>query len=211
MRFQTDLRAKPNEDELIRKALQGDSDALETLFARNNRALYQTALRLLGNPQDAEDALQESLLAAYRNLRRFEGRSQFSTWLIRIVINTALMRRRSLRARPAVSLDGPPEDELPLAERFADLGPNPEQAYARKELNEILEENLEDLPPLLRSAFLLRELQGLSTREAARTLGVTENALKARLWRARQELAARVGGRLRRDNPDSEDSAAMAV
>src|SRR3989475_3304608 len=83
----------PQDDEsLIRGALRGDPDALETLFARNNTALYQTALRLLGNPEDAKDALQEGLLSAYRNLRRFEGRSQFSTWLMRIVINAALMR-----------------------------------------------------------------------------------------------------------------------
>jgi len=127
----------PNDDQLIRRGLRGDPDALEVLFARHNRALYQTALRVLGNPEDAQDALQEGLLAAYRNLRRFEGRSQFSTWLTRIVINAALMRRRSLRARPAVSLDEPPrEDELPLAERFADAGPDPEQVYRGKELTE---------------------------------------------------------------------------
>src|SRR6266852_4708743 len=93
---QAKLAAVPvPDDQLIARARRGDQEALETLFARNNRALYQTALRLLGNPEDAEDALQEGLLAAYRNLRRFEGRSQFSTWLTRIVINAALMRRRS--------------------------------------------------------------------------------------------------------------------
>jgi len=85
--------------------LKGDARALDALFARNTRALYQTALRVLGNPEDAEEALQEGLLSAYRNLPRFERRSQFSTWLTRIVINAALMRRRSKRSRPAVSLD----------------------------------------------------------------------------------------------------------
>src|SRR5712692_3137238 len=200
MHLQTDLQAKQNEDQLIRRALRGDQEALETLFARNNRALYQTALRLLGNSEDAEDALQEGLLAAYRNLRRFEGRSQFSTWLTRIVINAALMRRRSQRARPAVSLDdGPREDELPLAERFADTGLNPEEMYAGKELTEFVEEDLGELSPLLRSAFVLHEVEGLSTEEAARQLGVNQNTLKARLWRARQQLAARLGRRLRPD------------
>src|SRR5712691_604726 len=200
----------PQDDEsLIRGALGGDPDALETLFARNNTALYQTALRLLGNPEDAQDALQDGLLAAYRNLRRFEGRSQFSTWLTRIVINAALMRRRSQRARPAVSLDEPPrEDELPLAERFADAGPDPEQAYRGKELTELLEEDLAGLSPLLRSAYLLREVEGLSTGEAARELGVTQNTLKARLWRARQQLASRLGRRLRRDDSATASSAA---
>lgn len=182
-----------NEEELIRKAARGDADALELLFARHNRALYQTALRVLGNPEDAEDALQEGLLAAFRNLRRFEGRSQFSTWLTRIVINAALMRLRSQRARPAVSLDDDSrEGELPLAERFADAGPSPEQAVEQRELRELLDENLDELSPLLRSAFVLREVEGLSTGEAARALGVTENTLKARLWRARQQLTDRL-------------------
>ncbi len=199
----------PNDDQLIRRGLRGDPDALEALFARHNRALYQTALRVLGNPEDAQDALQEGLLAAYRNLRRFEGRSQFSTWLTRIVINAALMRRRSQRARPAVSLDEPPrEDELPLAERFADAGPDPEQAYRGKELTELLEEDLAGLSPLLRSAYLLREVEGLTTGEAARELGVTQNTLKARLWRARQQLASRLGRRLRRDDSATASSAA---
>ncbi len=209
MSFQSDAQVERNEEQLIRRGLRGDPDALERLFARHNRALYQTALRLLGNPEDAEDALQEGLLSAYRNLRRFEGRSQFSTWLTRIVINAALMRRRSQRARPAVSLDEEPrEDERPLVERFADNGPTPEQVYEHKELYELLEENLEDLSPPLRSAFLLREVEGLSTEEAAKELGVSENTLKARLWRARQRLAAGLGRHLRRDTADSEESVA---
>src|ERR1700691_5445246 len=91
------------EDHLIERGLNGDARALDSLFARNSRALYQTSLRVLGNPEDAEEALQEGLLSAYRNLPRFERRSQFSTWLTRIVINAALMRRRSKRPRPAVS------------------------------------------------------------------------------------------------------------
>ncbi len=197
---------------LIRNALRGDQDALDALFARNNQSLYQTALRLLGNPQDAEDALQDGLLSAYRNLRRFEGRSQFSTWLTRIVINAALMRRRSLRARPADSLDEPPrEDELPLAERVADARPSPEAIYAGRELNEMIQADLGELSPLLRSAFLLREVEGLSTGEAAEKLGVTENTLKARLWRARQQLAGRLGRRLRREPAGAIESAASAA
>ncbi len=86
------------------------------LFRRYQRQLFQTALRVLGNAEDAEDALQDGLLSAHRNLKRFEGRSQFSTWLTRIVINAALMKRRSAKARPAVSLDETQhEDELPAA------------------------------------------------------------------------------------------------
>jgi RNA polymerase sigma-70 factor (ECF subfamily) len=199
-----------NEAVLLRHAMAGDQSALEMLFARNNRALYQTALRLLGNPEDAEDALQEGMLAAYRNLRHFEGRSQFSTWLTRIVINAALMRRRSAKARPAVSLDDTPrEDELPASERFADDGPDPEQVFASTELREIISENLEELSPLLRTAFVLREVQGYSTGEAAKKLGVTENTLKARLWRARHQLAERLGRRLRRIQDDMRGANGM--
>src|SRR5580698_7268029 len=183
-----------SEEQLIDRGLKGDARALDTLFARNTRALYQTALRVLGNPEDAEEALQEGLLSAYRNLRRFEGRSQFSTWLTRIVINAALMRRRSKRARPAVSLDDCASDgELPLAERFADESPNPEQLYAGTELGDRVSKKLAEISPLLRTAFWLREIEGLSAEEAAQVLGVSRNTLKARLWRARQELAARLG------------------
>jgi len=182
---------------LLREAIAGDQGALEILFAQHSRALFQTALRLLGNAEDAEDALQEAMLAAYRNLPRFEGRSQFSTWMTRIVINAALMRRRSKRAHPALSLDDSSEEKTPIAERFADGRPSPEQLYAGTELSERVKENLQTLSPVLRNAFELRELEGLSADEAARALGVSRNTLKARLWRARQQLADRLGDVLR--------------
>jgi RNA polymerase sigma-70 factor, ECF subfamily len=200
---------------LLRRAMAGDQTALEMLFARNNRALYQTALRLLGNPEDAEDALQEGMLAAYRNLRHFEGRSQFSTWLTRIVINAALMRRRSRRTHMTVSLDeSDREEQVPAVERFPDDGPSPEEIYAGYELSERLRENLEGLSPVLRRAFELRAIAGLTADEAAKALGVSRNTLKARLWRARHQLAARLSGFLsggaqgsRRTNPLANDLA----
>ena len=80
-----------SEDKLIRAGQKGDAQAVETLFRRYQRPLFQTALRVLGNTEDAEDALQDGLLSAYRNMKRFEGRSQFSTWLTRIVINACLL------------------------------------------------------------------------------------------------------------------------
>jgi RNA polymerase sigma-70 factor (ECF subfamily) len=194
-KFTIDLNLhEQTEDQLIERGLAGDARALDVLFSRNTRTLYQTALRVLGNPEDAEEALQEGLLSAYRNLPRFERRSQFSTWLTRIVINAALMRRRSKRARPAVSLDDcASEGEMPLAERFADESPNPEQIYAGTELGDRVSKKLAEISPLLRTAFWLREIEGLSAEEAAHVLGVSRNTLKARLWRARQELAARLG------------------
>jgi RNA polymerase sigma-70 factor, ECF subfamily len=179
------------EGELIRKGLRGNQDALDQLFSRYSRALYPTALKLMGNPEDAEDALQDGLLSAFRNLRRFEGRSQFSTWLTRIVINAALMRLRSKRAHPAASIDAEPNgeaDEPVPAERIADFGPGPEELYAQKEVREIFERHLEELSAPLRSAFVLRDVQGLSTEEAAQTLGVPEGTLKSQLHRARLQL-----------------------
>jgi len=195
-----EIMQAPEEKGLIKLAMRGDASAFESLYSRHKRALFQTALRVLGNVEDAEDALQEGLLAAYRNLKRFEGRSQFSTWLTRIVINASLMRRRSMRSRPAVSLENFSEEEntIPAEERFATGDPSPEEIYEQRELSNLIKVNLAELSPVLRDAFVLRESQGLTTSEAARALGVSENTLKARLWRARQQLAERLAPLLRR-------------
>src|SRR5260221_13975293 len=108
MATQAAVALQPNEEKLIRAGQRGDEKAVETLFLPYQRPLFQTALRVLGNTEDAEDALQDGLLSADRNLRRFEGRSQFSAWLTRIVINAALMRRRSAKGGPASSLGQSP-------------------------------------------------------------------------------------------------------
>jgi len=182
-----------DEQGLIRLGLKGNQAALEALFARHSGALYQSALKLLGNPEDAEDALQEGMLSAFKNLRRFEGRSKFSSWLTRIVINAALMRLRSQRAHQTVSADQPlGEAELTLAEQLADPAPDPERLYARQELRRLLDRNLTELSPEMRTAVLLRDIEGLSTQEAAEALGVPENTLKSRLHRARLQLAEQI-------------------
>jgi RNA polymerase sigma-70 factor, ECF subfamily len=184
---------------LIEKAQAGNQDALEALFSNLSPALYQTALRLVGTPEEAEDVLQEGMLSAYRNLRRFEGRSQFSTWLTRIVINAALMRLRSRRSRPAVSLDErlAEDDEMTFADQFPDSAPSPEQIVARRELEDLLRRNLQTLSPVLRSAFILREMEGFSTEEAADELGISQGTLKARLHRAKRQLSRLIGRALR--------------
>jgi len=187
------------QQKLIEKAQAGNQEALEKLFSNQSPALYQTALRLVGTPEEAEDVLQEGMLSAYRNLRRFEGRSQFSTWLTRIVINAALMRLRSRRSRPAVSLDErlAEDDEMTFADQFPDSSPNPEQIVARRELEDLLRRNLETLSPVLRSAFILREMEGFSTEEAAEELGISQGTLKARLHRAKRQLSRLIGRALR--------------
>jgi RNA polymerase sigma-70 factor, ECF subfamily len=178
------------EQRLIRAGQRGDATALEVLFARYRHRLFYTALRVLRNSEDAEDALQDGMLCAYRHLDRFEGRSQFFTWLTRIVINAALMRRRKASSRPSVSLDETPRDcELPASERVMYRGPSPEQMLQVSEINKMIRQ----LSPILRTAFVLRHVQGYSNGEAANTLGVTQNTLKSRGWRARRQLVQLLG------------------
>ena len=183
---------------LIERARRGDPAALETLFARHSPALYRTALRVLGNEADAEDAVQEGLLSAFRNLQRFEGRSQFSSWLTRIVINAALMRLRRYRAHPTVSIDDQqPENDLHLADLLEHPGAGPDEVYAGGQLRRILAGTVEELTPALRKAFLLRYANGLSNEEAARRLGISVLALKTRVHRARTVLAEKMRNVLR--------------
>ena len=183
-----------NEPVLILSGRRGDERATEALFRHYHGLLFQTAFRILRNKQDAEDSLQDALLSAHRNLKSFEGRSQFSTWLTRIVINAALMKRRSIKARPSLSVDDIlHEDGLSGLGRFADPAPDPEQIYLGAEICEMINKNIEQLSPRLRIAFQLRHVVGYSTGQAAKKLGVAENALKARVWRARHQLAERLG------------------
>lgn len=186
------------ESELVHRSMQGDVEAVETLFSRYTRALYPAALKVLGNPEDAEDALQDGLLAAFRNLRRFEGRSQFSTWLTRIVINASLMRLRSRKSRPMTSLDDSPagQAKLTIGDLLADPGPGPEEAFSQQELGEIFAEGLDAIPERFRSAVLLRDVEEFSTGEAAKALNISEGTLKSRLHRARSSLAGVVRRRL---------------
>jgi RNA polymerase sigma-70 factor (ECF subfamily) len=205
--------AKDPQEALIQKARAGNQDALEALFSNLSPALYQTALRLVGTPEEAEDVLQEGMLSAFRNLRRFEGRSQFSTWLTRIVINAALMRLRSRRSRPAVSLDErlAEDDEMTFADQFPDTAPSPEQIVARRELEDLLRRNLQTLSPVLRSAFILREMEGFSTEEAAEELGISQGTLKARLHRAKRQLSRLIGRALRPGQRQERGESSMGL
>jgi len=193
MATQVALSAQVNEESLIQAGQRGDAQALDTLFHRHQRTLFRSALGIMGNPHDAEDALQDGLLSAFRNLKSFRGRSQFSTWLTRVVINAALMRRRGQAVRPSSAAAEPiSKDEIPLTERLVSKGLNPEQLCGRLEIREILMDHLDELAPDLRTAFVLRKVGEYSTSETAKMLRVSEEALKGRLWRARRELAKRV-------------------
>jgi RNA polymerase sigma-70 factor (ECF subfamily) len=182
-----------SEESLIEAGQHGDAQALNTLFHRHQRTLFHSALGIMRNPQDAEDALQDGLLSAFRNLKSFEGRSQFSTWLTRVVTNAALMRRRGQAVRPSASAAEPfSKDEIPIAERLVSKGLNPEQLFWRMEIQEIIRDYIDELAPVLRTAFVLRKVREYSTSETAKMLRVSEETLKGRLWRARRELAKRV-------------------
>jgi RNA polymerase sigma-70 factor (ECF subfamily) len=184
-----------DEDRLVRAGRGGDHQAVETLFRKYRRRLFQTAMRVLGNAADAEDALQDAMLSAYRALADFEGRSQFSSWLTRIVINSALMRKRTQKGRATQSLDAAvgESDDQPLSAFLVHQGRNPEQEAARSEMRRLISKNVNELSPALRAAFLLCEVQGYTAKEAARMLGVTCTAMKARKWIARQKLAVALG------------------
>jgi RNA polymerase sigma-70 factor, ECF subfamily len=151
---------------------------------------YRKAYRHLGNAADAEDAVQDALLAAYKHLDQFRGQSQMSTWLTTIVINCARMHLRKRPRQPHLSLDERfgEEQEYSLSDRLAHSGPSPEEECRNSELNSCLAKFTAQLSPPLRKAFQLRELDGLSTSEAARILGVPDGTVKARVSRARAKL-----------------------
>ena len=188
MELQTNGEASQQVDPLLPQAINNDAEALGQVFSRYRRQLYNQALRVLGNTEDAEDALQEGLLSALRNLRSFKGHSKFSTWLTRIVINAALMRRR-VRPELLTSIDRPPDPgEEPWLNRVRDPGPNPEELFGQQERLQTLEQSLQALPPGYRQAVWLCDVQGASSREAAEALGLPLGTLKSRLHRARVQL-----------------------
>jgi RNA polymerase sigma-70 factor, ECF subfamily len=177
---------------LVRQAVRGDAEAQGALFARYRSRLYRLALRLLHSREDAEDAVQDALLSAYRNIGTFEGRSLFSTWLTRIVVNAALVKMRRQRSRPELFLqDASPEEQVSMDAKCVDSRPDPEQAYSSIETRRLVEDAVEDLSPSIRWAFQLRELQDLSNAEAAEIAGVELGAFKSRISRARSQLAER--------------------
>ncbi len=156
---------------------------------RHSGTIYNLALRLMVNPQEAEDVLQETFISAFKALDRFEGRSQLGTWLYRIAYNAAMMRLRK-RQVLTESLDRPiaTDDGEAMPRQFVDWGRRPDELLLGKELQGVLETALQELSVSLRSVFVLRDIEGLSTAEAAQALGLTETNVKVRLHRARLAL-----------------------
>ncbi|MBS1885701.1 MAG: sigma-70 family RNA polymerase sigma factor [Actinobacteria bacterium] len=182
--LQSDARARGVEERrLLAQAQGGDLGAFEELVRIHAQRLHGVLRGLCANPHDAEEVAQEAFLRAWRAIGRFDGRSQFFTWLYRIGVNEARRRadREGARLR-AVPLGEPPYEEP------ADLSEAPEPRAERRERRLALECAVRALPIEQRAALVLRDIEGLSTREAAEVLGLSEPAFKSRLHRARMSV-----------------------
>jgi RNA polymerase sigma-70 factor (ECF subfamily) len=170
-------------EEVLRK------DALEEMFAASRTRFLAIAYSILRNREDAEDAVQEAFLSAYRHLRSFEGRSALRTWLTRIVLNAALMmqRKRKPSAVRSLSESGASHDDG-WTENIPDSQPDPEMIHAERETLQFIDEKLGKLKPVLRQAFTMTYYDDLSGAEACAMLGVSSGTFKARLFRARRQV-----------------------
>jgi RNA polymerase sigma-70 factor (ECF subfamily) len=169
---------------------EGTAQAWEQALSSRLPLFYRQAYRLLGNAADAEDAVQDALLAAYTHLGQFKGQSQLSTWLMSILVNCARMQLRRRPRYAHVALDEPigESQTLSLSEQLPDQRPNPEDECRKSELSTRLTHFHGQLSPTLRRTFELRAIEGLSIRETARILGVPTGTVKARSARARKRL-----------------------
>jgi len=179
-----------SEQQLEVRVQERATQEMQDVLSRCLPLFYRRAHWHLGNAADAEDAVQDALLSAYKHLDQFKGQAQMSTWLTAIVTNSARMQLRRRLRQVHLSLDDRFEEEEgnPLAERLAHQGPSPEDECQNSELHGRLMQLVSQLSPPLRNAFHLRALDGLTTSEAAHILGVPDGTVKARLARARAKL-----------------------
>jgi RNA polymerase sigma-70 factor, ECF subfamily len=177
---------------------RGDPACLGGFFEAWGDRLYRLALRLTGDPAAAEDVVQDAFLKLMAGADAFEGRSRLATWLYRVAYNASIDRLREGKRMSPVPGEGD-DDALPMPSLFVDFRLSPEAMLKDAETRRALDEAIASLPPSLRAAFLLRDVEGLSTAEAAEALSLTEGNLKVRLHRARlhlrERLSAFVAGR----------------
>jgi RNA polymerase sigma-70 factor, ECF subfamily len=179
--------------ELVALAKAGELFAFEDLVQRYERMVYSLARRMLQNEQDAEDVTQQAFLSALEHLDSFREEASFKTWLLRIATHAALKVIRKRNGLNIVSLEGATEDSkdfdsIPHPEYIADWRQSPEQLVERNETNRLLDEALALLDEKQRLVFLLRDVEGISVKETAGALGLTESNVKVRLLRARLQL-----------------------
>jgi RNA polymerase sigma-70 factor (ECF subfamily) len=187
------------QDPLVARLKAGEADAFEELVRRHGGRMLAVARRFLRDDDAARDAVQDAFLSAFRGIRSFDGNAQISTWLHRIVVNAALMRIRTRQRRPEQSIE-------PLLPTFQEDGHHTDPvvswaesgdvALERQETRALVRAAIADLPESHRVVLMLRDIEDLSTKAAADALGITENAVKLRLHRARQALATCIKQRL---------------
>jgi RNA polymerase sigma-70 factor (ECF subfamily) len=190
------------DSEIIERVRAGDWAVFEVLMRRHNQQIYRAARAVVRDEQEVEDVMQQTYVNAFTHLDQFEERSRFSTWLTRIALNEAYRRRRQIRRRVAMAEDSPnlDGDRGALVGTVASPHPDPEQQAYVQELHRALEDAVDGLPETYRIVFMLREIEGLSTRETGLGLGLGEEAVKTRLHRARamirRAMTAQIGGPL---------------
>lgn len=175
---------------IIESVLQGDVNAFEKLVTKYEKTVYNLALRMTGNAEDAADMTQESFLKAYRSLTSFRGESKFSVWLYRITSNVCLDFLRSKSRRPVLSLTVEDSDGEETELEIPDLSADPEEKLLSSLTREAVQRGLDSLPAQQKEILLLREISGLSYGEISETLGLEISTVKTRIFRARKRLAA---------------------
>jgi RNA polymerase sigma-70 factor, ECF subfamily len=176
---------------LVDRVSAGERRAFEPLVRRHERRVFRVTLAILGNVEDAEEAMQDTFLKAFRHLDQFRRDAQFTTWLTRIAVNAAIEMRKSRKNFvPLSESEGPEEQFLPR--HYEPWKSNPEQLYGKQEIHRIVEEAIQALPEIYRQAFVLRDVEGLSAEDAAEALGLTVPALKSRLLRGRLMMRERL-------------------
>ena len=180
------------DDELVRQSQEGNQAAFSELTRRNYSSSFKLAVSILRDWQEAEDEVQNAYWKAYQHIGQFQRDSKFSTWMTRIVVNQCLMRLRQVRRANFLYLDDTMIGDERGTLELVDHGDSPEKQLGTKELGALLEREIRRIPPLLRSVFLLRDVNELPMPEVAERLGISVAAAKSRLLRARIELRNRL-------------------
>ena len=180
------------DDELVRRVQAGNSEAFEELVRRYERRVYNITYRLLGNEQDASEALQDAFLRAYRFIAKFEFKSSFFTWLYRIATNVSLSKLRKRPRVETISIDGPVNAAGDLPLEIPDEKYTPEKLMRQRELRAAMKAAVDGLPEDYRSVVVLRDLEGLTNEEAGKVLNLSVAAVKSRLHRGRLVLRTKL-------------------
>jgi len=193
--------AGPSDDVLVERARGKDEAAFEELVSRYEDKLYRLAMRFVRNETDAQEILQDAFLSAWRNLPTFEGRAQFGSWMYRVTVNAALMLLRSRNRHPEVAVDDVEPTALneaviesgQMVRSNTDWSQQADEQIQSEELRRHIQTSVDALPEGLRTVFLLRDVEELSTEDTAELLGLSVPAVKTRLHRARLALREAIG------------------